>query len=91
MSSTGQKMPRLRLDPESYKTLRQQILRRDSWRCQSCGMMSNLEVHHKEYRSHSGTDSGENLITLCNASHTVAHIQGKAERKIVCVACRDGP
>jgi len=41
------------LDPLSYESLRQQILRRDGWRCQSCGTMSNLEVHHKEFRSHS--------------------------------------
>jgi 5-methylcytosine-specific restriction endonuclease McrA len=73
MSSTGQKMPRLRLDPESYEILRQQILRRDSWRCQSCGTMSNLEVHHKEFRSHSGDDSEENLITICAACHAIAH------------------
>jgi 5-methylcytosine-specific restriction endonuclease McrA len=76
MSSTGQKMPRLRLDPESYEILRQQILRRDSWRCQSCGRMSNLEVHHKEYRSHSGDDSEENLITMCAACHAIAHGTG---------------
>ena len=56
---------RLRLDPLSYESLRQQILRRDGWRCQSCGTMSNLEVHHMEFRSHSGADSEENLITLC--------------------------
>jgi hypothetical protein len=53
-----------RLDPVLYESLRQQILRRDSWRCQSCGTMSNLEVHHKQFRSHSGHDSEENLITL---------------------------
>ena len=35
-----------RLDPVSYENLRQQILRRDGWRCQSCGAISNLEVHH---------------------------------------------
>jgi len=35
-----------RLDPLSYERLRQQILRRDGWRCQSCGIMSNLDVHH---------------------------------------------
>jgi 5-methylcytosine-specific restriction endonuclease McrA len=77
MSSTGQKMPRLRLDPESYEILRQQILRRDSWRCQSCGTMSNLEVHHKTFRSHSGDDSEENLITICAVCHAVAHRNGK--------------
>src|ERR1700692_4169739 len=25
----------------------------------------NLEVHHRQFRSHSGHDSEENLITLC--------------------------
>jgi hypothetical protein len=44
----------LRLDPLQYRSLRQQILCRDSWTCQ-CGKMTNLEVHHKEFRSHSGT------------------------------------
>jgi ATP-dependent DNA helicase RecQ len=67
------KAARLRLDPESYESLRQQILRRDGWRCQFCGTMSNLEVHHREFRSHSGADSEENLITLCTACHAGAH------------------
>jgi 5-methylcytosine-specific restriction endonuclease McrA len=63
----------LRLDPLPYESLRQQILRRDGWRCQSCGTMSNLEVHHMEFRSHSGADSEENLITLCAACHAGVH------------------
>jgi 5-methylcytosine-specific restriction endonuclease McrA len=62
-----------RLDPLSYESLRQQILRRDGWRCKSCGTMSNLEVHHREFRSHSGADSEENLITLCAACHARVH------------------
>ena len=61
----------LRLDPLSYESLRQQILRRDGWR--SSGTISNLEVHHREFRSHSGTDSEENLITLCAACHARVH------------------
>ena len=73
MSSIGPKPSRLRLHPVSYESLRQQILRRDGWRCQSCGAMSNLEVHHKEFRSHSGHDSDENLITLCTTCHTYMH------------------
>jgi len=63
----------LRLDLLSHESLRQQILRRDSWRCQSCGAMSNLEVHHREFRSQSGGDAEENLITLCAACHARAH------------------
>ncbi len=63
----------LRLDPLSYESLRQKILRRDCWKCQSCGAMSNLEVHHRKFRSHSGEDSEENLITLCTACHAATH------------------
>ena len=63
----------LRLDPWSYEKLRQQILRRDGLRCQSCGTMSNLEVHHREFRSHLGSDAEENLITLCTACHAEVH------------------
>src|SRR5208282_3866231 len=73
MSSIGPKPARLRLDPVAYETLRQQVLRRDGWRCQSCGTMSNLEVHHKEPRSHAGEDSELNLITLCAKCHASAH------------------
>ena len=73
MTWVRSKQPRLRLDPERYEQLRNQVLRRDSWRCQSCGAMSNLEVHHKEFRSHCGEDSEQNLITLCSACHGVMH------------------
>ncbi|MGO9108213.1 MAG: HNH endonuclease [Thermoguttaceae bacterium] len=62
-----------RLDFLSYDSLRQQVLRRDGWRCQSCGTMTNLEVHHREFRSHSGADLEENLITLCTACHARVH------------------
>ncbi len=65
--------PRIRLDPVSYENLKQQVLRRDRWRCQSCGTKSNLEVHHKQFRSHSGHDSEENLITLCRRCHAEVH------------------
>lgn len=73
MSSIGPRTMRLLLDPVSYRALRQQVLRRDGWRCQACGTMSNLEVPHKELRSHSGDDSEENLITLCTACHHETH------------------
>jgi 5-methylcytosine-specific restriction endonuclease McrA len=67
------KAARLRLDPLSYESLRQQILRRDGWRCQSCGTMSNLEVHHKQFRSHSCHDSEDNLFMLCSTCHASVH------------------
>jgi 5-methylcytosine-specific restriction endonuclease McrA len=69
------KAPRLRLNPEKYDQLRQRVLWRDGWRCQLCGSMSNLEVHHKELRSQSGEDSEQNLITPCVACHSLVHCQ----------------
>ena len=73
MTSMLPNPPRIRLDPFSYQNLKQQVLRRDGWRCQSCGTMSNLEVHHKQFRSHTGDDSEQNLITLCTQCHTGIH------------------
>jgi ATP-dependent DNA helicase RecQ len=73
MTKVRPKRARLQLDPELYEYLRNQVLRRDGWRCQACGTMSNLEVHHKEFRSHSGDDSEQNLITLCTACHAALH------------------
>ena len=67
------KQPRLRLDAEAYEALRLQVLRRDRWRCQFCGAMTNLEVHHQQFRSHSGADSELNLITLCKRCHGKIH------------------
>ena len=45
-------------------------------RCQSIWdgrQTTNLEAHHKEFRSQSGHDSEQNLITLCNDCHASVH------------------
>jgi 5-methylcytosine-specific restriction endonuclease McrA len=73
MKRMRRKFARLRLDPVTYEKLRQQVLRRDRWRCQSCGAMSNLEIHHQQFRSRSGEDSELNLITLCPRCHVGVH------------------
>ena len=82
MNGIRPKGERLRLDPAAYENLRQEILRRDGWRCQLCGSMSNLEVHHREFRSHSGPDSRENLVTLCVVCHAAAHRYGLMNIKL---------
>ena len=73
MGGIPPKEPRRRLDPESYNELHQTVLERDGWRCQFCGTMQRLEVHHIRFRSHSGVDSEENLITLCVNCHALVH------------------
>jgi 5-methylcytosine-specific restriction endonuclease McrA len=67
------KQPRIRLDSAAYEELCQQVLRRDSWRCQLCGSRTNLQVHHIQLRSQSGNDAEENLITLCSECHARVH------------------
>ena len=78
MNRTKQKQAPTRLERQDYQELREQVLRRDGWRCQRCGSMTNLEVHHKQFRSHCGNDDERNLITLCFDCHGPIH--GKSMR-----------
>lgn len=73
MRPTDPKSTLSRLDRASYETLRERVLRRDGWRCRLCGTMLNLEVHHRQFRSHSGNDAEENLIAVCVACHAALH------------------
>jgi 5-methylcytosine-specific restriction endonuclease McrA len=73
MSGTGPKKPRIKLGLDAYEYLRQRVLERDNWRCQNCGSMQNLEVHHMTSRSQQGDDEEVNLITLCNFCHSNEH------------------
>ena len=70
------KRPRLRLASTSYSELHRQVLERDGWRCQMCGSMQHLQVHHLKFRSHSGSDVEQNLITLCAECHARVHSKG---------------
>ena len=76
MKTTRPKRPPLRLDAKNYHELHRQVLERDGWRCQVCGSMQNLQLHHLQFRSHSGSDEEQNLITLCAECHERMH--GKA-------------
>ncbi len=73
MKNIGDKTPRLRLDSQGYHELHRQVLERDGWRCQTCGSMQHLQVHHLKFRSHSGGDAEQNLITLCADCHARMH------------------
>ena len=73
MNATRRKSPRLRLDSESYRKLHRQVLERDGWRCQICGSMQQLQVHHLKFRSQSGGDEEQNLITLYAECHLRIH------------------
>ena len=83
MNRIPSKSSRLRLAPKLYEHLRHQVLRRDGWRCQSCGTLANLKVHHRELRSQSGDDAEQNLITLCTRCHSIVHRGSNARFAII--------
>ena len=64
-----------------FWNLREYILHRDNHQCQNpnCKNKSEhpiLELHHIIFRSNGGTDSPNNLITLCNQCHTPENHRG---------------
>lgn len=68
-----QKRPRIKLSPNEYLRMRNQVLDRDTWRCQDCGSLNDLQVHHLKPRSGLGSDTMTNLITLCAFCHGKTH------------------
>lgn len=67
------KLKPIRLNDAEYRLLAERVLERDGYRCQQCGSMQTLEVHHQIFRSHGGADDEKNLITLCRRCHTHRH------------------
>ena len=64
-----------RIQISTWPRIREMVLRRDSYKCLSCGAdLSSRpewmrEVHHIVPRTLGGTDDPRNLKTLCNACH----------------------
>jgi hypothetical protein len=75
--------------PNGYKNGKQKgfynvkafVLNRDEYRCQKCKAANvKLHVHHIVFKSNGGTNSPDNLITLCEKCHDKLHL-GKFEIK----------
>jgi hypothetical protein len=69
-----------------WKYLRQEVLERDNYICQNCGiqykeMSQFLHVHHKVYLSEGGKNEVSNLITLCKECHFELHSKAGDLRK----------
>lgn len=59
-----------------FENTKAMVLNRDGYKCQHCKGKhkdSKLEVHHIIFRSRSGSDEAENLITLCHTCHRALH------------------
>jgi len=62
-------------EQKDFYNLREYILHRDDHKCQNPSCKNNetnplLQIHHIKYRSNGGTDTPNNLITLCNKCHS---------------------
>jgi 5-methylcytosine-specific restriction endonuclease McrA len=66
---------RTKLGQQLYRRLMKRVLGRDGWRCQNCGALENLQVHHQIKRSQQGDDALANLLTLCAHCHMAEHGQ----------------
>ena len=69
------KVKRINLGIRTYRRLMKRVLERDDWRCQKCGSLENLQIHHQVKRSQLGDDALQNLVTLCAYCHLKVHGQ----------------
>ena len=69
------KVKRIKLGKLMYRRLMKRVLERDGWRCQRCGSLKDLQVHHQTKRSQQGDDALRNLVTLCAHCHMAEHGQ----------------
>ena len=66
---------------KGFYNIKAYVLNRDQYQCQKCKTKSGkLHVHHIVFRSNGGTDSPDNLITLCESCHSKLH-SGKFDIK----------
>ncbi|RLG19529.1 hypothetical protein DRN74_06725 [Candidatus Micrarchaeota archaeon] len=62
------------LYPDNWDELRRACYARDGYRCQQCGATNvRLHAHHIIPLSQGGTNTLDNLITLCEECHAKYH------------------
>lgn len=70
-------------DMYGFQNLKQYVLKRDGYLCQSCKKKTKnnaeLHVHHILFKSNGGTDTKNNLITLCKPCHDKLHKRKNAQ------------
>lgn len=55
------------------KEIRKAVYKRDGYRCALCDGTNGLQIHHCVHRSMGGSNSPQNLVTLCWKCHAAAH------------------
>lgn len=61
-------------DSKGFYNVKQAVLSRDNYTCQSCDKKSGkLEVHHIVFKSKGGSNRMDNLVVLCEDCHKKIH------------------
>lgn len=78
---------------QSWRELRERVLKRDGNECQFCGKTNEkhleetdrgLDAHHIIPKSDGGEDTLQNLVALCRSCHrTMESLHGRAMKEIV--------
>lgn len=56
-----------------YKLRSMEVFARAKYRCERCGRLEPLQIHHRKYRSHGRQDSASNLEAVCMKCHNLEH------------------
>ena len=69
---------------KGYTNTTEYVLCRDKHTCQMCGKKTGqMHAHHVIWRMNNGSDTPENMITLCDQCHDKAHKKNAFNEKIV--------
>lgn len=60
------------LKTQKWKRTRQEVLKRDEYKCVKCGSQENLEIDHIDYK-YVGIEYNHHLRTLCRTCHRIRH------------------
>lgn len=71
------------------KALTVSVYKRDGWKCRYCSSRSGLHPHHVIFKSQGGTDTMDNLLTLCASCHLLGVHARKLEIVILEVLPND--
>jgi len=57
----------------NLERIRTERMKRIKGRCENCGRIRGLDLHHKQHRSAGRDDRPDNLILLCRGCHSLQH------------------
>lgn len=55
------------------RKLQKEVLERDNYTCQVCKIHTEAPPHHIKFHSRGGSDTKDNLVTLCMQCHYLVH------------------